>query len=348
MWEVHIDAGSGIDGVVCDVEHIALTEVLESIFITGVGLLAILELFPLGALSMAQAVRDGRIAGQSEVSLTWDGSDAAIDVRTGATDDLIKLELDPAADGSVRFAAATGDGGDEVQITAPSFFDVFADLNLGAGNDKASVKQSLGLPPAETQPGPRQTKVMIAAGTGNDEVNLQVDAFFDVFVDLDLGAGNDRATLRYVGGNRIDPTGKVRELRVKMQGGWGNDTLQADVNARLADLVFMDFDGGLGNDLIRVDYRDSSATGLPPQNLHIHVLGGDGNDDLALFVATSRLKRLLDLLLDGGKGRDRGSATPNVKVKNREIVVPAPAQAVQSSIRPVSAASRAVSGRSKK
>jgi hypothetical protein len=38
-----------------------LMEVLVSIFIMGIGLLALLTLFPLGALSMAQAIRDDRI-----------------------------------------------------------------------------------------------------------------------------------------------------------------------------------------------------------------------------------------------------------------------------------------------
>src|SRR5688500_2647042 len=41
---------------------ITLLEVLTAIFIMGVGLLAILTLFPLGALSMARAVRDDRAA----------------------------------------------------------------------------------------------------------------------------------------------------------------------------------------------------------------------------------------------------------------------------------------------
>ncbi len=41
---------------------ITLVEVLAAIFITGVGLLALMTLFPLGALSMAQAVKDDRTA----------------------------------------------------------------------------------------------------------------------------------------------------------------------------------------------------------------------------------------------------------------------------------------------
>ena len=39
-----------------------LIEVLVAIFVTGIGLLALLTLFPLGALDMAQAVKDDRAA----------------------------------------------------------------------------------------------------------------------------------------------------------------------------------------------------------------------------------------------------------------------------------------------
>jgi hypothetical protein len=40
----------------------ALIEVLVAIFVMGVGLLALLTLFPLGALEMAQAIKDDRTA----------------------------------------------------------------------------------------------------------------------------------------------------------------------------------------------------------------------------------------------------------------------------------------------
>lgn len=39
---------------------VSLVEVLVAIFITGIGLLSLLALFPIGALSMAQAIRDSR------------------------------------------------------------------------------------------------------------------------------------------------------------------------------------------------------------------------------------------------------------------------------------------------
>src|SRR5262245_47713379 len=41
---------------------VTLVEVLVSIFIMGIGMIALLTLFPLGALTMAQAIRDDRVA----------------------------------------------------------------------------------------------------------------------------------------------------------------------------------------------------------------------------------------------------------------------------------------------
>lgn len=53
---------------------LSLTEVLVALFIMGIGTIAILTLFPLGALNMAQALRDDRTtqaAGQADAFLRW-------------------------------------------------------------------------------------------------------------------------------------------------------------------------------------------------------------------------------------------------------------------------------------
>ena len=52
---------------------ITLLEVLIAIFVMGIGMLALLTLFPLGALSMAQALRDDRLAhgGRNAAALAW-------------------------------------------------------------------------------------------------------------------------------------------------------------------------------------------------------------------------------------------------------------------------------------
>lgn len=409
LWDVNINTGSGIDGVVCDLRVTTFDELLASIFVTGTGLLGLSALFPTGILDMAQAIRDDRTG--SQVALTLDGPDIAIDVATGASDDLIDLRIDPSQDGSVRFLADTGAGNDSVNSNVAGFFDVFTEIDLGKGNDKAGLNYVAGTPD------PGALKLILAAGAGDDEVNLMADSFFDVFTEIDLdtgndrlkakidpaadgsvrfsayagvgndqafvefpsdpgvlqflldagagndlvdlrigtvlpsppsdlsiayetptplpvassffdffvdlGAGNDRADVRYVGGGTPYPQGNVRELRMKILGDAGNDSVAAEIDVRAIDHVLLDFEGGKGNDLIRVRHVENlPATGLPPRPLHLHVLGGDGNDNLSLLVATSRPQTLLDMLLDGGKGRDRCKVTPNVQVINCETTFP--------------------------
>lgn len=47
---------------------VTLTEVLVAIFITGIGLMSLIVLFPLGALNMAQAIKDQRSADASRIA----------------------------------------------------------------------------------------------------------------------------------------------------------------------------------------------------------------------------------------------------------------------------------------
>jgi hypothetical protein len=330
---VIIDAGSGTDGVVLDVRHVEFEEILIDISIISIGIASVDTLFPTGFLKLRETARDSRTASPTEIALTQVGPDLAIDMTTGAGDDVIQLETDPAADGSVRFSADTGTGDDDVHVTGSGFID----LDLGTGIDKAFV---------ELPSDPGTVEFLLDAGDGDDQValagaehasgnwdlSLNLGAGNDkAFVELpsdpstlefllDAGAGDDQVTFRYVGGGSPDPGA----LRLKILGGSGNDVLHADISARLSDPVFMDFDGGRGNDLIRVRYQESSTTALPAQPLHIHVLGDDGKDDLVLSVATTRPNTLLDLLLDGGAGFDRCWATPNVRVINCEDHLPSP------------------------
>ena len=46
-------------------QGVTLLEVLITIFIMGIGMLALLVLFPLGAVNMARALRDDRAAGSA-------------------------------------------------------------------------------------------------------------------------------------------------------------------------------------------------------------------------------------------------------------------------------------------
>jgi hypothetical protein len=80
---------------------VTLVEVLTAIFLMGVGLLALLTLFPLGALSMAQAIKDDRareIAVQA-TALSESGEDLLMRTQEFAQASLLKgsVDLDLAA-----------------------------------------------------------------------------------------------------------------------------------------------------------------------------------------------------------------------------------------------------------
>jgi hypothetical protein len=77
---------------------ITLIEVLAAILIVGVGLLALLALFPLGALSMAQAVKDDRTAALASdaVAMSQAGVELVSDTGVYARDSLVAGSADPA------------------------------------------------------------------------------------------------------------------------------------------------------------------------------------------------------------------------------------------------------------
>ena len=82
---------------------ITLIEVLVAIFIMGVGLLPLLTLFPLGAISMARAIKDDRAANIAEEAVAFGqiGEDVlrqtrvfvAVSLNNGSADPKTVLEL---------------------------------------------------------------------------------------------------------------------------------------------------------------------------------------------------------------------------------------------------------------
>jgi Tfp pilus assembly protein PilV len=76
---------------------ITLLEVLVAIFITGIGLLALLQLFPLGALDMAEAIKDDRTAAVAAraVALSDAGKDVLSQTMEFVTHSLFKGSIDP-------------------------------------------------------------------------------------------------------------------------------------------------------------------------------------------------------------------------------------------------------------
>ena len=76
-----------------------LVEVLVAIFIMAIGLMTLLTLFPLGALSMAQAIQDSR-AGQAAANAA-----ALAEAKQIRHDDKVLIDIDPNFPGDQRYPA---------------------------------------------------------------------------------------------------------------------------------------------------------------------------------------------------------------------------------------------------
>jgi Tfp pilus assembly protein PilV len=83
---------------------VTLVEVLVAIFITGVGLLALLVLFPLGVLNLAQAIQDDRVPALAAdaATLSRDGLALVSQTREFLGDALIAGAADPATAAALR------------------------------------------------------------------------------------------------------------------------------------------------------------------------------------------------------------------------------------------------------
>jgi hypothetical protein len=110
---------------------ITLTEVLVAIFVTGLGLISLMTLFPLGALNMAQAIKDDRTAhcaaNASAYLRTW----WRTQVETGKSDPWgpnYPVYLDPIGVGSV---GSTPLGSSIPRVDVPSTW-------IGAGPNKTA------------------------------------------------------------------------------------------------------------------------------------------------------------------------------------------------------------------
>jgi prepilin-type N-terminal cleavage/methylation domain-containing protein len=83
---------------------VTLLEVLVAIFITGVGLLALLVLFPLGVLNLAQAIKDDRASALAADSamLSRDGTELLSQTRDFIEDALLAGKADPQTVSALR------------------------------------------------------------------------------------------------------------------------------------------------------------------------------------------------------------------------------------------------------
>jgi type VI secretion system (T6SS) baseplate-like injector VgrG/VCBS repeat protein/FG-GAP repeat protein len=252
---IDVDMGAGVDGLLLDVfgsresppvdfatagiaPSVTLTEVLASILISGVGLMALLTLFPLGSLEMAQAIRDDRAGhikeSSANVAIVLNGADLAADVKTGAAADEIMIDVLPQPDSDVRI-----------------------DVSTGAGDDRVDVH-------SRSEEGPLDLALAIDPGTS---LEILPEVGDEVLVAFEHGDINRPVVIGALWNGSAPPTSSDR--------GSGQLLLHAVADAERV-LFDLDLLGSVGADVVRVDASSSQEASDPADTL-IYIIDISGN-----------------------------------------------------------------------
>jgi hypothetical protein len=145
-------------------------------------------------------------------------------------------------------------------------------------------------------------------------VDVNLGNFNDTFTGTlgDLPAGSD-LHLKVLGGNGQDSLavtggGVAGNLTVELLGGNGKDTLSAEFAGALSGGLDLTLNGGNGKDTVgaalSVDAVADGSTTSP--TVEVHVLGGNGKDDVSLTVDGDGASSLTGATLEinGGYGKD--------------------------------------------
>jgi hypothetical protein len=143
-----------------------------------------------------------------------------------------------------------------------------------------------------------------ATGVGSDLL-----AGSSLVIGVQAGAGDDQLTINAQ--HDVDVAAGAR-LKMILMGQDGNDVIRGYYHGENDGAVSIrDFDGGAGRDIVRgLLQEDVGSTGVNAGIVH----GGDGDDQLALFLLTQSPP--IQGLLDGGAGTDTGIHTANVTMIN--------------------------------
>jgi hypothetical protein len=187
-------------------------------------------------------------------------------------------------------------------------------VGTGAGSDRVVYNLTRNLLAGQ------QRALTVDLGTGNDSYtanlfNPQTGTGSDLLAGSSLimgitgGDGHDR--LRINADRDVD-VGVGARLKMIQFGNGGNDTILGYYRGENDGAVAIrEFDGGAGDDIIRgLIHEDAGSTGVSAGIEH----GGDGNDQMALFLNT--LNPPLAGEMDGGLGIDTAVASPNVTKVN--------------------------------
>lgn len=256
------------------------------------------------------------VAGDLQSSI-FGGAQLDVDVATGKGNDTVNVTTGKADGSLVGLRIDLGAGNDKGsvkfdQIDNGASVDVDADLGHGDNTFEVDIQTVGKFQHADAD-------IRIVGGVNVDQVavNLHDDVGggaapgrSTLTIDADLGDGNDTfiASMDAGGsGFRVDDQSLVA---ISARGGKGNDVLQARADGvgtiRIDPfaLLAIDLDGGAGNDEL------SATFGLPDTlwiegGLKVRMNGGNGADKIAaLFANTANTTGNYDVAVSAGAGDD--------------------------------------------
>ena len=270
-------------------------------------------------------------------------SAARVEATLGDGDDTFNLNI--SAFVTENFHVMAGAGNDILTFTRDNRAtgmvskEMVLDIDGGLGNEQISMNYAR----VRVRPTSAKTaRIQVEGGSGNDAIDVAIDG-------LTIERGTTRAqadplpVLMVIadrqGDDEINFSLKNASLSGPLQhsilSGAGNDIVRHDSEmtlltptAKVTGLI----DGHTGKDDIKVKTQTTMARTLNPRQfppIVLRVKGGNDNDTIAvdwLFFATAQRGQPRPgpgrgslAVLDGGRGRDRGRATRNVRIINCEL-----------------------------
>lgn len=232
-------------------------------------------------------------------------------IKTGSGNDHVEFHSLSAVQCAKRLAVALGEGDDlfEVRLSQDAATNVPLRFEVAGDAGRDSLFANLGSVGATGS-----LSVSGTLGTGDDTATViaaDVAGRFDL--QLRGEAGHDSLALRTLG--EVSTTGS---WTANLQGGDGRDTLTADLDSTNRGTMHLDLRGGSGDDSLGLSARDSSERTRSRWSLS----GEGGNDSLRVDFGNSEtligLPEHRAAIADGGSGRDRLTAPPDVSARGIE------------------------------
>ncbi len=321
---IDVDMGAGVDGLLLDVfgsrqlppvdfaaaeirPSVTLTEVLTSIFISGVGLLAMLTLFPLGSLEMAQSIRDDRAGHAKEsstnVAILLDGADLTADVKTGAAADEFFIDLAPLSESVIDLTIKTGADDDRVKVeyTGEAGQQSSLQVDAGAGNDEIHVHGSIDRAgPVVSQ---ASYQLDVNAGIGDDTIQLSYsetvvapNASIATEFNVAPGGGKDEVLVAFEHGG-LQESMVIRTV-------WNSIAAEAqrDVSDEMARLTI------------------AAAREAAKASLYSRMVGGDRRDEIQLAGLLTRSSGDIDIDVDWATGLGDDTVAVNLETAAEHVL----------------------------